>query len=623
MVNEQACLLSILIPTLDARATLYKNLRDELQQQMDESATQDLIEVLSLCDDGAATIGDKRNQLISEAQGLFVVFIDDDDTISKNYIRRIVDTIRENKHADCISFAGKITFRGKHPRKMLHSIRHKDWFCINGEYVRPPCHITPIRREIAASYRFASKDIAEDMDWSLRMSRDGVLKQEIALQEVLYNYHCRRSYFYQWLLDRSQTLRHALGLRFVKPEKMISAKPTLLFMSNNLHAYGGGNCVLAWSLMALREQWSVTFFCANLPDFNKINKHFGTDLRVEDFSIRRLPFPLNRINQLDPDPFSVQQLAWLMRFCQSESQKFDAVMCCDDEFDFGRRGIQYTHYPHMQRHMDAFLSVEGLSSGQRWRKFLRGKLRPWLLISGISLERIKNNLMVTNSKWTADVLRETYGVESVVVYPPVRWDGPERTAGERKNSFVALGRLSPAKRYLEIIDIIEQVRARGFDIELEIIGDEDAIAGDDYVQEIRKRMARAGNWVRLHKSVSRQRLEDLVSQCRFGIHGKIDEHFGIAPAELMRGGCVVFVPNSGGQVEIVGENPELRYDSDHDAVEKICRVLSDQQTQTRLRLALIERSALFSESHFMEQMQHVAKAFLKRNKLGEDNIKRV
>jgi len=361
---------------------------------MKASETIELVEVLTLADNGSETIGSKRNQLVNQAAGQFVVFIDDDDTVSKNYIEQIVQAIRENPQADCISFSGEITFRGKQPRKLVHSVAHREWCYSQGEYIRPPCHITPIRRDIALKYRFASKDLAEDMEWTMRMSSDRALKQEVVLDEVLYYYHCRRSYLYQWLLDRTQTVRHALGLRHTNPQKMASDKQTLLFVTNNFCAYGGGNCVVAWSLMALREQWDVTLFCATTPDFDDINDHFGTDLRKGDFLIRELPFPLNRIKQLDPDPFSVQPLSWLMRYCHSEAHRYDAVMTCDDEFDFGRPGIQYTHYPHMQRHMDDFLSVEGLSTRQRLVKLLSGKLRPWLLISGISIKRIKQNLMV-------------------------------------------------------------------------------------------------------------------------------------------------------------------------------------------------------------------------------------
>jgi glycosyltransferase involved in cell wall biosynthesis len=389
-------------------------------------------------------------------------------------------------------------------------------------------------------------------------------------------------------------------------------KPTLLYMANGFCAYGGGNCVLAWSLQALCKEWDITLFCSFSPDFEAINKHFGTDLRESDFTIKVLPFPFKHVNKLDSDPFSAQRMAWLMRFCQSISDKFDAVMTCDDEFDFGRPGIQYTHFPHMQRHMEAFRRIEGLSDLQRLRMFLTGKLRPWLLISGISLSRIRRNLMVTNSNWTANVLRKTYDVEPVVVYPPVRWNGPEVPWKERSNTFVCLGRLSPAKRLVEIIGVIEAVRARGYDIELRIIGDEDYLAGREYIRLIEGRIAAAGNWVHLHQSVSREDLESLVANCRFGIHGMLDEHFGIAPAELLRAGCIVFVPDSGGQVEIVGDHPELRYDSDDDAVEKICQVLADQETESRLRMALSERSELFSETQFMKNISKVVDDFTRK-----------
>ena len=56
---------------------------------------------------------------------------------------------------------------------------------------------------------------------------------------------------------------------------------------------------------------------------------------------------------------------------------------------------------------------------------------------------------------------------------------------------------------------------------------------------------------------------------RYGIHGMREEHFGMAPAEMARAGCIVWVPRGGGQMEIVGREPVLMYDSEDDAVEKI------------------------------------------------------
>ena len=391
-------------------------------------------------------------------------------------------------------------------------------------------------------------------------------------------------------------------------------KPTLLYMSNGFCAYGGGNCVLAWSLEGLREDWNITLFCSYVPEFKSINKHFGTSLEASDFTIKRLPFPLNHVDKIDPDPFSAQRLAWLMRFAQSISARYDMVMTCDDEFDFGRPGIQYTHFPHMQRHIQAFQEIDHLSGGQLLWKFLTGKLRPWLLISRIRISRIKQNLMVTNSNWTADVLREIYGVEATVVYPPVRWGGAMVPWDKRRDAFVCLGRLSPSKRLLEVIEIIRAVREKGYRVELEIMGDEDAIAGQAYISDLKSRIKGAGDWVRLRQSVSRAELERLVSECRYGIHGMLDEHFGIAPAELMRAGCIVFVPDSGGQVEIVGEHPELRYDTDADAVDKICSVLANRDLESRLREELRGRTELFSENSFMTNIRKVVTGFYEKIK---------
>jgi glycosyltransferase involved in cell wall biosynthesis len=312
---------------------------------------------------------------------------------------------------------------------------------------------------------------------------------------------------------------------------------------------------------------------------------------------------------LDPDPFSAQRLAWLMRSCQSRCNEYDVVVSTDDEIDFGRPGVQYTHYPHMERHLQDFRRLEGLSPGQKFLGLLTGKVRPWLFISGIRLSRLRRNRMVTNSHWTAHRIKQVYGVDAVVLYPPVLWSGAIPGWAERKPAFVALGRLSPDKRLMEMIDIIERVRERGFPVELEIIGNEDQVAGQAFIRQLETRIARAGDWVHLHDSISRPELETVISRCRFGLHAMIDEHFGIAVAEMMRAGCIVFVPDNGGQVEIIGNEPGLRYGSDDDAVEKICKLLMDEKEQLRLQSSLGHRSELFSELKFMEGMREVVADF--------------
>lgn len=43
---------------------------------------------------------------------------------------------------------------------------------------------------------------------------------------------------------------------------------------------------------------------------------------------------------------------------------------------------------------------------------------------------------------------------------------------------------------------------------------------------------------------------------------KENKHFGIVVAEMVAAGMIPFVPNSGGQTEIVNENPRSSFDAD-------------------------------------------------------------
>ena len=100
-----------------------------------------------------------------------------------------------------------------------------------------------------------------------------------------------------------------------------------------------------------------------------------------------------------------------------------------------------------------------------------------------------------------------------------------------------------------------------------------------------------------------------MSSHRYGIHGTAEEHFGIAVAELMRAGCLVFVPRGGGQIEIVGGDERLLYETPEDAVAKIVRAMSDPDVQGSLRNYLGSRKELFSTEQFVHRIQELVRDF--------------
>lgn len=83
----------------------------------------------------------------------------------------------------------------------------------------------------------------------------------------------------------------------------------------------------------------------------------------------------------------------------------------------------------------------------------------------------------------------------------------------------------------------------------------------------------------------------------------------MAPAEMVRAGCVVWVPGGGGQLEIVGEDSRLTYSSEDDGVEKIVAALADEAGEARLREALAARATRFSTAHFTAQVRRIVAEF--------------
>lgn len=192
---------------------MLARLLTSLDLQLRTSRWAGKVEILQELDNREMSIGAKRNRLVARATGTFIAFIDDDDEVSDDYVQQICSAIERRPDADCIGFKGVITFRGSHPREFVHSLQYKDYFSRNHTYYRPPYHLNPIRREIAARYAFPDVSYSEDIDWALRIRSDGALRNEEFIEKVIYYYRSRRAWSYQWVLDHTEGVRHRFGIR--------------------------------------------------------------------------------------------------------------------------------------------------------------------------------------------------------------------------------------------------------------------------------------------------------------------------------------------------------------------------------------------------------------------------
>ncbi len=380
----------------------------------------------------------------------------------------------------------------------------------------------------------------------------------------------------------------------------------ILFVQAQLNPPGGGEAVAVWMLQALRHDYDVTILTSVPIDIHGVNRYYGTSLRRTDFVIRVMPGILRYLlDCLPSDSRHYMRVCGLMRWCKLIGHRFDIVMSAYNEMDYGVRGLQYVHYPFLRNHWAREVDLDRQDRWHAsWLRFYETRLRPWRLISGFSFQRMRKNLTIVNSKWTGDWFTETYGEKVRVIYPPVHGKFPEIPWREKENGFVCMGRLSHVKRVVEMIRILSEVRRVEPEIHLHIIGSR-APYEHHYYERIKKAIAQQKAWISLHEDISRDELLALVSRHRYGIHGMADEHFGIAVAEMLRAGCIPFVPNSGGQAEIIGNEPRLMYGTETEAVEKILRIVKSPLEQRALRQYLNRRKGLFTTDAFVHRIRSV------------------
>jgi len=119
------------------------------------------------------SIGSKREMLIQRSNSKYSAFIDDDDEITDAYIEDLREMIRGSYPV--MRLRGTI-----HPYTFTHSLANTlSSPMARGEvFLRPPNHLNPMMTDIAKLIHFRDAVRGEDLEWTIRMSKAGFLKQE-------------------------------------------------------------------------------------------------------------------------------------------------------------------------------------------------------------------------------------------------------------------------------------------------------------------------------------------------------------------------------------------------------------------------------------------------------------
>jgi hypothetical protein len=374
-------------------------------------------------------------------------------------------------------------------------------------------------------------------------------------------------------------------------------RPRVLVVHPYIVGAGGGNIVAAWALQALREEFQVTLATLGPVDHEALNRNFGTSLRESDFATRIAPRGYRALLRLVPTQGALMEACITTRWARQldARQRFDVLLSTQNEMDFGRPGLEYVHFPW------AYLPRPDIE--MRWFHRIPGVLAAyrgvcqWLVRGTADGTRL--NLPLANSTFVAGKIRESYGVDSVILYPPVPGNFPDIPWEQRRHAAVAIGRMHTIKRWEVAVKIVDLVRSRGLDLGLTLINQPDE---GEYGRRIFA-LAASRPWFRILTGLTREQLAREVAQYRYGIHAMEYEHFGIAVAEMVRAGCIPFVHDSGGPVEIVGGQSELRFRDAAEGASAIAAMMGDSDLRERLRPTLARQRDLFSVENFCESLR--------------------
>jgi hypothetical protein len=184
--------LAILIPTIDGREPFLEAIRRELERQRQALPTPDDVVVLINKDDQTKTIGQKRNELMDAAVASGAThraFIDDDDMISADYLAANLPGVHGG--FDCNGLIGRYYVEGVYDRPFYHSLRYTHWWQDADGYYRNPNHLNVVKVDLIKHLRFQDKSFGEDGCFSEEIAREGMLKTEYPISQVIYHYYSR------------------------------------------------------------------------------------------------------------------------------------------------------------------------------------------------------------------------------------------------------------------------------------------------------------------------------------------------------------------------------------------------------------------------------------------------
>jgi len=384
---------------------------------------------------------------------------------------------------------------------------------------------------------------------------------------------------------------------------------------------GGAELVMASAAQALEELGVRTSILSPTDvDLEKYREFFGLSL-----SGVRVIGPRLKMKR-----FALYSRLLLLPMLSRYSGKGEMILI-DSPF-YRKNGspiAEYIHFPielYFKNASDAS-AMEGADPyiAEKYGRF------PWniylksFLMAASKLSR-KNpfesaSLVLVNSAWTGNIVRDLYGERPEVLNPPLppsveaEASSPLEPFEERENIAVMLGRFSEEKRYHWVIEkVFPRILKEIEDARLYIIGSSSTPHSKGYLSSLLRLAEKSSMKASFYPECSGEVCflpnapsslkSSVFGKAKVFLHATINEHWGIAVSEAMARGLPVVVHRSGGAWSDLAENGKrgIGYEDEEEAAEAIAELMSRGDLWKKYSQLSLERAKELRYEKFKERL---------------------
>ena len=272
--------------------------------------------------------------------------------------------------------------------------------------------------------------------------------------------------------------------------------------------------------------------------------------------------------------------------------------------------IIYCHFPLAKYLID--------SKDPEYSRFLKGRILSTINYANPSTKyfdlasldyanMLRSSTVISNSEFSRRVISKAFGIDSIVLSPPVDVDLFRKAAlfssrsSNRKDAILVISRFHPTKKIENAIKLAQLLKQYKVGNEMKIVGNipPRRYGYYFYLKHLVDHYDLT-DYVTFEVNVSFSRLLNLMRESKVYFHPLLGEPFGISTVEAMSAGLIPVVPNIGGHTEFVPLKYQFR--TFGEGVEAVSSALNAHNSE---RILISDSVRRYSTQNFIRGFQQI------------------